>query len=943
VTICACSLFVSPALASFGINSLAASARNQDGSVDLGAGSHPFEYTVSFEVNQNKEPEPAPEGKLSEIIVALPPGMIGGPLATPRCTGAQFEGQTGNCPGDTQIGVARVKLFGLETTVTPIYNLIPPQGAPFGAGFSLIGFNSFQNAAIRTGGDYGATVSDITLPADLLIQSVKETFWGVPADSGHDSERGQQCLNGAQPCPVAFQGAHAPFLTLPTSCTGPLSTTATIRSVEEPGVSHSETIKSLGQGGAPEGISGCERPGFEPRLTSQPETTAADSPTGLHVNLHIPQSQDPEGLATANLKDTVVTLPQGLVVNPSAAAGLGACTPAQVDLHGPGPANCPDDSKVGTVSVHTPLVDHPLPGAVYLAKQGENPFDSLLALYIAVDDPITGVVVKLAGKVEPDPVTGQLRATFDENPQLPFEDFTLDFFGGPRATLTTPSTCGTFTTMSDLTPWSTPEGADAFPTDSFQIDTGANGSGCVSSESQEPHAPSFQAGTTTPLAASYSPFVLRLNREDGSQHLSALNVTMPPGLTGKLAGVAQCSDAQLAAAAARGNPGQGASEQASPSCPASSQVGTVMVGAGSGAPFYATGHAYLAGPYKGAPFSLAIVTPAVAGPFDLGVVVVRSALYIDPETAQVTVKSDPIPTILQGIPVDVRSIDVNINRPEFTLNPTSCEPMSVAAQAISTVGQPAAVASRFQAAGCQGLPFKPSFTASTQGKTSKLNGASLTVKVAQKPGEANIHKVALTLPLALPARLTTLQKACTEAQFAINPAGCPAASFIGAATAHTPLLATPLTGPAILVSHGGAAFPDVEFLLQGEGVQITLDGKTDIKKGITHSRFETVPDAPIASFETVLPQGPHSALAANANLCTSKLAMPTQLVGQNGAPLNQTTKIAVTGCPKVLTRAQKLALALKACHKKKGAKRSACERQARRKYAHAANGRQRKK
>jgi hypothetical protein len=541
------------------------------------------------------------------------------------------------------------------------------------------------------------------------------------------------------------------------------------------------------------------------------------------------------------------------------------------------------------------------------------------------------VVVKLAGRIEPDPVTGQLTTTL-AIPQLPFEDAELTLTGGPRAPLTTPATCGTYTTTTDLEPWTSPQAPDVFPTDSFLINTAPGGGPCVTSESQEPNSPSFQAATATSLAGSYSPFGMKLTREDGSQRLSAINVTLPPGLTGKLAGVGRCSDAQLAAATARASPGQGALEQSSPSCPAASEVGTVTVGAGSGAPFYATGHAYLTGPYEGAPFSLAIITPALAGPFDLGVVVVRAALYINPDTAQVTVRSDEIPSILQGIPLDIRTIQVNINRPEFTLNPTSCEPMSVAAQAVSTLGQSASMSSRFQAAGCQGLPFKPSFTVSTQGKTSKANGASLTVKVSQKPGEANIHKVALTLPLALPARLTTLQKACTEAQFAANPAGCPPASFIGTATAHTPLLNAALTGPAILVSHGGAAFPDVEFLLQGEGVQITLDGKTDIKKGITHSRFETVPDAPIASFETVLPQGPHSALAANANLCASKLAMPTQLAGQNGALVNHTTKIAVTGCPKTLTRARKLALALKACHKKHGAKRASCEHAARRKY-----------
>jgi hypothetical protein len=935
VAICASLLSVSPASAGFGFHDFTAAAVNQDGSVDVQAGSHPFAYTVGFTMNQFPgeiaEGGNFPEGTLRDLVVDLPRGLVGNPLAVPRCSGADFEGLIPHCPANTQIGVVHFKVATLNEGFGPIYNLTPPDGVPASVGFSIASNNSFQEASVRSGGDYGVSVSDITVPTKVHIQFITETIWGVPSDSSHDPER--FCVvNGKETEGCSSDSAPIPFLSLPTSCTGPLSTTLSVDSLEEPGIFQSQTLQSLGEGGTPAGLSGCARPPFTPSLTVRPETSVADSPTGLHVDLHVPQSQDPNGLATANLKDTIVTLPAGMTVNPSAAAGLGACSPVQVELHGPNPAACPNSSKVGTVQVHTPLVDHPLAGAVYLARQGENPFGSLIALYIAVDDPQTGVVVKLAGKVEPDPVTGQLEATFDENPELPFEDFTLDFTGGPRATLTTPQTCGTYTTTSDLTPWSTPESPDVFPTDAFQIDTAAGGGPCVGSEAQEPNSPSFQAGTATPLAASYSPFVLHLARENGSQHISALNVTMPPGLTGKLAGIARCSDAQLAAATARSNPGEGASELSSPSCPQASEVGTVTVGAGSGSPIFVGGHAYLAGPYKGAPFSLAIITPAVAGPFDLGVVVVRSGLYINPDTAQVTVKSDPIPTILQGIPVDVRLIDVNINRPEFTLNPTSCEPMSIGVQAISTLGQSAPLSSRFQAAGCQGLPFKPSFTASTQGKTSKANGASLTVKVAQKTGEANIHKVALTLPLALPARLTTLQKACTEAQFALNPAGCPPASFIGAATARTPLLDAPLTGPAILVSHGGAAFPDVEFLLQGEGVQITLDGKTDIKKGITHSRFETVPDAPIASFDTVLPQGPHSALAANANLCTSKLAMPTQLAGQNGALVNQTTKIAVTGCPRTLTRAQKLALALKACKKKKGAKRKACERAARKKY-----------
>lgn len=945
VAACATLLFASAAFASFGIKSLTGGAFNKDGSSELQAGSHPFQYTLGFSMNLDSQGRP--EGTLRDVVVDLPAGMVGNPLAVPRCKGSAFEGFGTQCPANTQVGVAHIALTE-NAPKSPVYNLTPPAGVPASIGFSIVSENSFLEASLRSS-DYGVRLSDITLPTDLSILSISETVWGAPAIKDHDGERGE-CAGVPIPgCAIPSEVAPAPFLTLPTSCNAPLTTTVKVDSLEEPGVFQEKSVQSLGEDGTPAALNSCERLPFSPRITAQPQTSAADSPTGLHVNLHIPQNQDLEGLATANLKDTVVSLPPGMVVNPSAADGLGACRPAQIGLHEPGQAQCPDASKIGTAQVETPLVDHPLPGSVYLAKQGENPFNSLLALYVAVDDPVTGIVVKLAGKVEADPVTGQLKATFLNNPQLPFEDFDLDFFGGPRATLTTPSTCGTFTTTSDLTPWSSPEGADVFPSDSFQVNAGANGGGCVTSEAQEPNTPALEAGSTTPLGGAYTPFVLKLSRENGSQRFSALNVTLPPGLTGKLAGVARCSDAQLAAAAARGNPGQGASELSSPSCPVGSEVGSVTVGAGSGSPLFVGGHAYLAGPYRGAPFSLAIITPAVAGPFDLGVVVVRSPLYINPETAQVTVESDPIPSILQGIPLDVRSIEVSMSRPEFTLNPTNCDAMAVGGEVISTIGQHASLSKRFQVSGCQGLSFKPSFSASTQAKTSKANGASLTVKVSQKPGEANIHKVVLQLPKVLPSRLTTLQKACTEAQFNANPAGCPEGSFIGTATAKTPILDSPLAGPAILVSHGGAAFPDVEFLLQGEGVHITLDGKTDIKKGITFSRFETVPDAPIGSFETVLPEGPHSVLTATANICgltktvtrsrkvtrrihgrtkrvtlkvmklvAEPLQILTTIIAQNGAQVTQTTKIAVTGC----TRVEAKKKSAKAKGKHRGKKRT---------------------
>jgi hypothetical protein len=930
-----------PALAraDFGLvpGSFRAVANNKDGTITSQASSHPYSYTVSFQLKTESNGH-TEGGRLRDVIADLPPGLIGNPQAVPRCPRQLFDGDTPQCPFSTQIGILRADIPGLGGAFGPVYNMVPPPGTAAEIGFSIVGENALSYASLRSETDYGISVLSPSIPIE--VSSVTVEIWGVPADPSHNAERGR----GLPGEPAHSSDAPLqPFLTLPANCEAPLETKIAVDSDQAPGVFDRQSAFSLDPGGDPAALAGCESVPFSPSILAAPSTASADSASGLGFELKLPNQGllSPGGIAETEPEKTEVTLPQGVTVNPSAANGLGACTPAQFKAvtvaSGPG-QDCPESSKVGMLVAKTPLLEEAIEGSVYLAAPHDNPFDSLIALYIVAKAPERGVLIKQAGEVRLDPGTGQLRATFAGLPPLPYSSFGLHFNEGPRGPLITPETCGTYTTRARLYPFSDPN-SPVQRSAPFSISSGANSTGCVSSEAQEPNKPGFHAGATSPVAGSYSPFVLKLTREDGSQRLGALNVTLPPGMIGKLAGVQECSDAQLAMAAGRTGFGAGAVEQANPSCPQSSALGTVTAGAGAGSPLYVGGQAYLAGPYEGGPLSLAIVTPAVAGPFDLGNVVVRAALYINPTTAQVTVKSDPIPTMLQGIPLDIRSVAVSINRPEFTLNPTSCEPMSVTGEAITTQNQLASLSDRFQVGGCQGLPFKPSFTASTQGKTSKANGASLTVKVSQKPGEANIHKVALTLPLVLPARLTTLQKACTEAQFAINPAGCPAGSFIGTAKAITPILNVPLTGPAILVSHGGAAFPDVVFLLQGNErggtIRIDLDGKTDIKKGITHSRFETVPDAPISSFETNLPQGPHSVLSANANLCTTKLSIPTELTGQNGATLNQSTRPTVIGCPKTktLTRAQKLALALKACHKKpKGAKRKACERQARKKY-----------
>ena len=696
---------------------------------------------------------------------------------------------------------------------------------------------------------------------------------------------------------------------------------------------------------------------------SRPETTQADTPSGYEVDLKVPQAPNVFGaLATSDLKNATVTLPAGVSVSPAAASGpnaLEGCTAEQIDLLGtelgeghPGgngspyddglthasPGHCPEGSRIGEVEVKTPVLEEALRGHVYLAEphcgqagqapcsEAEAEAGKVFGLYMEMAG--SGVIIKLAGSVEVggygghnDLALGQLRARFDENPQFPFENLKMTFSGGQRAPLANPQSCGTFTTTSGLEPWSAPQsGPNATPSWPFAV-TGCGGG----------FAPAFSAGTVTPLAGAFSPFTLTFSRHDGEQDLSGLAVTMPPGLLGALKGVVQCPEPQ----ASRGE------------CGAGSLIGHDQVAAGSGSqPLWETGQVFLTGPYKGAPFGLSIVTPAVAGPFNLGNVVVRAAISINPITSQITTTSDPLPQLVDGVPLRIKTVNVTIDRSGFIFNPTNCDQQTVAGTITSAQGAVAGVSSPFAAANCANLPFRPTFAVSSQGQASKANGASLDVKVTSGTAQANIGKVKVDLPKQLPSRLTTLQKACVASVFEANPAGCPKESDVGTATAVTPVLAHALTGPAYLVSHGNEAFPDLEIVLQGEGITLVLDGQTDIKKGITSSMFRSVPDAPISSFELKLPTGPYSVLgtdlpaSAKYSLCGQTLAMPTEITGQNGAVVKQTTKIALAGCAKAkaLTRAQKLAKALKTCRKKSKGKRALCEKRARKQYASAKAG-----
>jgi len=944
----------------FGLESLSMRATNNAGEPFVQAGGHPYELTteVDLNVNYTSSGEDVADAEPKDVRVQVPPGLIGSPAATPKCP--QRVEEEYKCPTDTQIGTFGIELANEANrdgeghiTSDPLFNLVPPKGTAARFGVLVnVDISAYIDASVRSGSDYGVEADSLNITSWGKFKRVVVKMWGEPANPGHDEER--YCPVGLyQKCDVEVQSK--PFLSMPTACAGPLSVTGSVDSYQAVGE------WSYGQNTMP-AVTGCGEVGFAPSFEARPTTSATDSPTGLDLVLRVPQNEEAKGLASADLKDASITFPAGLVVNPSSADGLGACSEAQVGFTGftelnktsepgvqtaqftPGAAECPDASKLGTVQIVTPLLEHPLPGALYLAKQDENPFGSLLAVYLALYDPISGVVVKVPGLLQANPSTGQLTATFDQNPQLPFEELKVSLFEGARAPLTTPGTCGSYTTSTTLMPWTAPEGAVATPASSFVVSEGAGGGGCVESEAQATNAPGFEAGTASPVAGSFSPFELKLAREDGSQRFNALNVTLPPGLIGKVAGVEECPQTAIEAAQRRDHEGEGALELASPSCPAGSELGVVHVGVGSGAPLYVTGKAYFAGTYEGAPFSLVIVTPAVAGPFDLGTVVVRAALFIDPLTAQVTVRSDPFPSILDGIPLDIRTVEVDINRPGFILNPTSCAVSAVTGQEMSTTGQSASLSSRFQAGGCTNLPFKPALAVSASGKVSHLDGTSVQFRLSYPAGalgkEAWLRAAKFEFPKQLSARFGTIQKSCPAATFAANPAGCPGPATIGTVTVKTQLLPVPLTGPVYFVSNGSAKFPEAVFVLQGDGVTVALHSETFINEttGVTSATLPAIPGVPFEEATVTLPAGPYSEFTGIGNLCKptktitvkkkvavkrkghtrrvtrtvkqtvpAPLEMPTGFIGQNGASISQNTPVTITECTRAGTLKKKVA------------------------------------
>jgi hypothetical protein len=888
---------------------------NADGTLDNTAGSVPYSFTTTFDLNRSVQANGVygvqrAGADLRTVAVALPPGLIGNPDEAVRCTRTNFEEEIHNnlaCPRESIIGEVRIAT-AIANPIFPLFNIVPSPGQPALLGFRFEGVRVYIVPSIRTGGDYGITATASNLPAQEVIGSFI-TIWGVPNDPTHQPWR---CGGAGCVPPNGSLGAHPalrPFLTMPTSCGAPdaVTTVASDWVTEPPVFTDPSSAFTHDEEGEPVGLEGCNHLPFEPTITSKPTTNVADSPTGLEFDLHIPQPENVKAIEgeiegevqtvgaepevhEADLKDAVVTLPKGISVNPSGANGLGACSPAQIGLTSaagrspvtmtPEPAECPADSKIGSVTIDTPLLDHPIEGGVYVATPEQNPSGSLLALYIAVDDKESGTVIKLPGKVEANPVTGQLTASFEETPQLPFEDFHLNFFGGATAALRTPSTCGEYSTSTAMTPWSTPEGATTHPGDSFEITQSLRGEACPTSEAALPNSPFLEAGTIAPKAGAFSPFVLHLARADGTQEISKIEATLPEGLLAKLAGVSECPDSAIAQAESRNKVGEGAAEAAHPSCPSSSEVGIVHVGAGAGiTPYYVSGHAYLAGPYKGAPLSLVIVTPAVAGPYDLGTVVVRTSLKVDPFTAQVDAMSDPIPHILQGIPLDVRSISVELDRSQFTVNPTSCEKKTITGSATSLLGSNASLSVPFQVGECTALGFKPKLGIRLKGGTRRAGKPALTATLTM-PAGANIAKARVGLPHSEFLDQGHIKTVCTQAELASQT--CPAGAVYGHATAWSPLLAAPLEGPVYLGVGFGTRLPELVAELNGQ-IRVLAHAQigTDKQKGI-QATFEAVPDAPIEKFVLSMKGGSKSLIENSEDICAKTQKAAAAFTAQNG-------------------------------------------------------------
>jgi hypothetical protein len=842
---------------------------------DTQAGGHP-DIAINFTLGSRIDPQIPGScycNSVKTIIFDLPGGVIADPHAAAICTSQQFG--LDECPADSQMGVVEPTIVfdtgTISTGFAPLYNLEPRVGQAGLLGFKtfLFNFPIYQVIGARTDSDYGLRSVTTGITQMFALTGFKQLMWGVPASPVNDALRFKEAhppFPSGNPTPSNLP--ERPYFSAPTTCAGPLESRITT-------IGYDQVVH---HGGAPwAATTGCDQLGFNPSLAAKPSTPDADAPSGLDTSLKVPQQISPETPSASEIRAAKVSLPEGFSINPNAADGKTTCSDAEALIGTTEEAQCPEFAKVGTTELLSSALPGPIFGGIYL---GEPRPGERYRLILTADGHATHI--KLPGTARTDPQTGKLDVIFENLPQSPFTEFNLHFFGSERGLLATPTKCGSYAVNTEFTPWAS-ELPEQTSTQFFKIESGPGGTPCPGAT--RPFGPQMRAVGGTNGAGSFSPLSVTVDRPDGDQNLSTIQVKTPPGFSGKVAGIPYCSNETLAAISAR----SGYAEQASPSCPAASQVGTGWAGAGAGSrPLYVPSKVYLAGPYKGAPISFAIVTPAVSGPYDLGTVVVRAAADIDPVTAQITTTSDPLPEILEGIPLRLRTVMINLDRPGFTLNPTSCDPFAIGSLLTGNEGAGATPATHFQTANCENLDYAPKLATKLTGSTKRRGHPALTTVLTQPAGQANTSRAIVTLPRSEILDQAHIGTVCTRVQFADD--ACPEKSIYGSASAVTPLLDQPLQGPVYLRS-SSHNLPDLVAALKGpasQPIEIDLSGRIDTVNQSLRASFESVPDQPVAKFTLKMLGGAKGLLINTVNLCKKPHSTDVKFTAHSGAAVNQT-------------------------------------------------------
>jgi len=864
------------------------------------AGAHPENLITPFDFNSipnlTKWPLQAIANEsIHDLHVDTPPGFVGNPTAVGECT--QAEMTLANCPPSSQVGRIDVHLYPITSGPTgafytesqPVFNLSHPRGVITDLAFSIQGNPVHIKATLDPANRYAITTEVPNVNETLPPFDQKLTLWGVPADPSHDAERCSVDKNSLMKdeCPTDL--TPKPFLSLPSQCEDDnVWRVHHYDSWDNPGDFGPEITYTM-----PGKITDCHKPRFEPKVEIEPTGKQANTPTGLDVHIQVAQNENPNALNTPPVKRIKVTLPEGTSFSPAFADGLQSCALAQMQLGNNEPVQCPDASRIGEVELSTPLLPEKAVGSMYLAAQRDNPFDSLFALLLVLEDTEErGALIKIPGRIDVDPVTGQIVTTFDDNPQFPFDDLTLKFRSGPRAPLVSPPSCGTQTIGVEVASYAQPQDpVDASNT--YEVTEGPNGTPCPPAANSRPFSPKFSAGTLNPVAGAYSTFLFRLSRQDDEQELTGIKTVLPPGLVGRIAGMSFCPEQAIASISTAEFTGR--NELNNPACPASSEFGSISAGLGAGpGPNYFNGKVYLAGPYRGAPLSLAVVAPGIAGPFDLGNVVVRAALHVNPETAQVTAISDPFPTILHGVILRTRDVRLRLDKPERTINPTNCSRMSVDGEVGGIGGAIFNTQVPFQVGSCGDLSFKPKLALRLFGGTKRGAHPKFRATLTMPPGGANIGAASVALPKSEFLDQGHIKTICTRVQFAAN--ACPPGSIYGTVTAKTPLLDETLSGPIYLRSSNNP-LPDIVATFRGGKIDANVVGRVDSVKGGIRNTFDFVPDVPVTKAIFTFAGGKKGLLVNSRNICSKTFRATARFTGQNGAQHNFKPKM-VAKCSK---------------------------------------------